>query len=105
MLDIRNPWQQADAATNLAAHMGVFELADSAGEVVYVGYAGASSRFGLRSEVQAALASQANARAFRCEVNTAYLTRFQELVMLHRSRGSDPALPDTPLRFGTLRPA
>ena len=85
--------------------MGVFELGDENGEVLYVGCAGGESRYGLRSEILAMVESLPAATAYRCEVNTAYLTRFQELVMLHRSRGADPQIPHTPLTFGRLKPA
>lgn len=104
MLDIRNPWQPVTTASDLAAHMGVFELADAAGAVLFVGYAGGNSRYGLRSEVQAALATYPQAVSLRFEVNTAYLTRFQELIMLHESRGTPVERPETPLTFGTLQP-
>ena len=105
MLDIANPWQPLSAAASLGGHLGVFELADAHGDVLYVGYAGAQSPFGLRSAVQSSREDVPAATQFRTEVNTAYLTRFQELVMLHRARGADPQLPATPMTFGRLKPA
>lgn len=91
-------WRAAADAGALACHMGVFELADASGTVVFVGFAGSRSRFGLKSEVAAALAGCADATAFRCEVTTAYLTRYQELLMRHRAEygrlpAANPAMP------------
>jgi len=65
--------------------MGVYELADATGAVLRIGYAGGRSRFGLRGEIAAAASALAGARAFRYEVTTAYLTRYQELLMLHQA--------------------
>ena len=61
--------------------MGVFELADDGGEVVFIGYAGGRSLFGLRGELDA-MRGRSRASLFRYEVNTAYLTRYQELLMV-----------------------
>lgn len=84
-VDLDKPWQACSGAGALPGHMGVFQLADGAGAVVYIGYAGGRSRFGLRGEVEAA-AARLGAVSFRCEVTTAYLTRYQELLMVHRAR-------------------
>lgn len=65
--------------------MGVFELADDQGRVVFVGYAGGRSRFGLRGEITSAFDTVAGARQYRYEVTTAYLTRYQELLMTHQA--------------------
>ena len=44
------PWQalSAEQVGKIASHMGVYQLADSNDEVVYIGYAGGASPFGLR---------------------------------------------------------
>jgi hypothetical protein len=90
----------------LPGHMGVFELADAGGEVVYIGYAGGRSLFGLRGEL-GALLNVSGASQFRTEVNTAYLTRYQELLMAFMAdHGRLPAENDadkTP-RLGRLSP-
>ncbi len=66
-------WQAVDADTlgALPGHMGVFELADAGGAVLYIGFAGGRSRFGLRSEIAEAAARVPAASQFRLEVNTA----------------------------------
>lgn len=60
----------------------MFELADDADRVIFIGFAGGRSLFGLRGELDDLLAST-KATQFRYEVNTAYLTRYQELLMVH----------------------
>lgn len=60
--------------------MGVFELADSTERVVYIGTAGANSRFGLQGELRSSLGLAA---MFRYEVTTVYLTRQRELLMVY----------------------
>lgn len=52
--------------------------------VVYIGYAGGRSLFGLRGELDA-LSHHSSATRFRCEVNTTYLTRYQELLMIFQA--------------------
>ena len=103
-LAIRNAWQPIQVVPDLPGHMGVFELADADGLVLYVGYAGGQSRFGLRSAIAEALAQCSGAKQLRFEVNTAYLTRYQELVMLHQAAGREPARPKTHISFGKLNP-
>jgi hypothetical protein len=102
------PWQAlGEAAVRaLPGQLGVFELADAEGRVLAVGYAGGRSLFGLRSAIEAAAARHRGACRFRYEVTMQYLTRYQELLMLHLAdRG---ALPDgnaaESLRLGRLSP-
>jgi len=68
----------------LSGNLGVFELADEKGTVVYIGYAGGRSLFGLKGEL-AACREQTSGTQFRVEINTAYLTRYQELLMIHKA--------------------
>jgi len=64
--------------------MGVFELADEADNILFVGYAGGRSLFGLRGELASALRNS-RATRYRYEVTTAYLTRYQELLMVYEA--------------------
>jgi hypothetical protein len=74
----------------LKGELGVFQLGNAAEEVIYVGYAGSRSQFGLRGEIGKHLK---NAPLFRIEVTSAYRTRFQELLMVHHADfGSYPSL-------------
>lgn len=100
------PWQDLSEVERLPGHMGVFQLADARGRVIYIGYAGGRSLFGLRGEVAGAVARLPEARTCRVEVTTAYLTRWQELLMVHRSDfGTLPTGNDPVPGLGRLHPA
>jgi len=81
------PWLAIDATAlgRLPGQLGVFELADASGRVIFIGRADARSLFGLRSEVARHAGAIAAARWFRYEVTTAYHTRHLELLMAHRA--------------------
>ena len=90
----------------LAGELGVYQLADSEGRIVRIGYAGGRSLFGLRGELRAALAAGEAAR-FRTEVTSQYLSRYEELLMVHKADFGD--LPagneaDSRRRLGRLSP-
>ncbi len=71
--------------STLAGHLGVYQLADASGDIVYIGVAGGRSPHGLKGELTQALqAPPAGARQFRCEVNMAYHTRYMELLQVYR---------------------
>ena len=77
------PLEESEVAA-LPAQLGVYQIAEADGEVVRIGYAGGKSLFGLRGEIE----REATARAgkpglFRCEVNMQYMSRYQELLMVH----------------------
>jgi hypothetical protein len=78
------PWRDLDAKTvaGLAGELGVYQLADEEGRILRIGYAGGRTLFGLRSELAAALA-QGGAAKFRTEVTAQYMSRFEELLMVH----------------------
>ena len=90
-LHLDKPWLplSAERVAKLSGQMGVFQLADETGRVVYIGFAGGKSLFGLRSELQKRLGS---ASQFRYEVNNQYQTRWRELLMLHQA--ANGALPE-----------
>jgi hypothetical protein len=105
---LTKPWQPlSDAAiAALPGQLGVFELADDGGRVLYIGYAGGRSLFGLRGEVARAHARVPDARRFRCEITMQYLTRHQELLMLHVADhgGLPQGNRGEALRLGRLSP-
>jgi len=69
----------------LSGHLGVYQLADAAGEIVYIGVAGGRSLFGLKGALTEVLhAPPAGAMQFRCEVTMAYHTRYLELLQAYR---------------------
>jgi hypothetical protein len=105
---MEKPWRELNAANvaALAGELGVYQLADAEGRIVRIGYAGARTLFGLRSELEAALKAGEAAR-FRTEVTSAYLSRFEELLMVHAAdHGELPAgnAADARRRMGRLSP-
>ena len=72
-----------DQAIDLVGgNLGIFELADQNDAVLFIGYAGGKSLFGLRGVLQA-YKPKTSATRFRIEINAAYLTRYQELLMTY----------------------
>ena len=71
----------------IPGQLGVYQLYDSQGDMIYIGYAGGHSLFGLRSELEKHLcvplkSQKLQPQSFCFEVTTAYLTRYQELLMV-----------------------
>jgi hypothetical protein len=85
-LRLEKPWRELNEGeiAALPGQLGVFQLANPAGEVVYIGYAGGRELFGLRSAIayHHRLAT-GGATRFRYEVNMQYQSRYRELLMLH----------------------
>ena len=105
-LRLSKPWLELNAETvaRVPGQLGVYQLADAQATVLYIGYAGGKSLFGLRSEIQRHLAT-APAVLFRFEVNMQYLTRYKELLMLHKADHVQlPAMnaAEPPVRLGRL---
>ena len=105
------PWQTLEEAyTRLRGNMGVFQLADEAGEVLYIGFAGGGSQYGLGGEVRSLAAQISAAAQVRWEVTTAYQSRYRELLSVHQAdHGALPKhnleLNHLPVRLGRLSPA
>ena len=78
------PWRPLAEAKALPGQLGVFELGNDAGEVVYIGAAGGHTLFGLRSAVTQK-GAELGASSFRVEVTSAYHTRRLELLMVYRA--------------------
>ena len=99
------PWQDIKTALpHIYGHLGVFELGDGRGKSLYIGYAGGNSTFGLRGEIQTAFSVIPNARQIRVEITASYLSRYRELLMLHKAHHGElpPENPNIPL--GRLSP-
>ena len=107
---MEKPWLALtpEAVKALPGQLGVYQLADAEGRVVYIGFAGGRSLFGLRSELERALKERPGGAArFRTEVNQQYTSRHLELLMLHvADYGSLPVVNagDPPVRLGRLSP-
>ena len=105
---LTKPWRALEASevARLPGQLGVYHLADRAGAVLFIGFAGGRSRFGLRGELEAQLARRGPGFRFRVEVNSQYHTRYRELLMLHRAdHGELPPENEAPPGLGRLRPA
>jgi hypothetical protein len=109
-LRLDKPWKPltAETAARLPGQLGVYQVADAAGSVLFIGEAGARSPFGLRSELQRELKERGAGCQFRVEVNQQYRSRWFELLMVHKhDHGSLP--PDNaknpPPVLGKLSPA
>jgi hypothetical protein len=105
---LEKPWRELTAANvaALGAELGVYQLADAEGRVLRIGYAGGRTLFGLRSELAAALAAGEAAR-FRTEVTAGYMSRYDELLMVHKfDHGALPPgnAADARRRLGRLSP-
>jgi len=88
-IEMTKPWRPltAEEVRKLPGQLGVYELGDDEGRVLYVGFAGGKSAFGLRSELENhARAPTGGATRFRYEVNMQYTTRHRELLMAHVAR-------------------
>ncbi len=89
-MPLNKPWQEwrsgREHERRLSNTLGVYEIADEGGEVVYIGFAGGRSLFGLRGELKKHFEGTANAttaergRRFRYEVNMQYMSRFRDLL-------------------------
>ena len=86
-LRLDKPWQPltAETAQRLPGQLGVYQVADAKGTVLFIGQAGARAPFGLRSELQRELAERGTGHQFRVEVNQQYRTRWFELLMVHKA--------------------
>jgi len=105
-LRLQKPWLSgAEALSRVRGQMGVYQLANTAAEVVYMSYAGGHSLGGLRGEIDRSLSEHPEATKVRFEITTSYLSRYKELLMLHQADyGSLPA-HNPRVRLGRLSPA
>lgn len=103
---LTKPWMTiAEALGVLHGHLGVFQLADANGDVIYIGYAGGKSQFGIRAEVAEAAERVPDAVSVRYEITSAYLSRFRELMMVHIADMGAPPVANPPIKLGKLSPA
>ena len=83
---LTKPWLKLDDldSESLPAQLGVFQFADADQRVVFIGYGGGDRLFGLRSAVEAHRAESAPDAVFiRYELTHGYLSRWEELMMVH----------------------
>jgi len=90
-LRMNKPWipLTPESVKRLSGQLGVYQIQDASGEVVFIGYAGGRSLFGLRGELGRQLASRGPGYSFRCEINMQYMSRYKELLMVHTAEHGD----------------
>lgn len=89
---LEKPWIDLakERVAGLRGELGVFQIVDEHGEVIFIGYAGGRSLFGLKGELEAALARYREQKMrFRVEVTSQYLSRYEELLMIHKHDHGD----------------
>lgn len=89
-LSLSKPWiaLTAENIGAVPAQLGVFELGDESETVIKICYAGGREMFGLRSALDDALEDDSSGAApscFRYELTHGYLTRWEELLMVHKA--------------------
>ena len=105
---MEKPWTELTPETvkALPGQLGVYQLADAEGRVVYIGFAGGRSLFGLRSELERALRDRPGGAArFRIEVNQQYTTRLPGAADAARRRPRQPARRQRRRSAGAARAA
>lgn len=89
-MPIRKPWSQptAESIRAIPAVVGVYEIADSEGNLLYIGQAGGREPFGLRTRIAVHFGGddpnpvlRKRAAQFRWEANQQYTTRRLEMLM------------------------
>lgn len=107
------PWLplNAEAVAALPGQLGVFQLANGpvgAEVITRIGYAGGREPFGLRGALATVLDEDHHGAPpvwFRYELTHAYLTRWEELLMVHQAMHGElpPGNQDHPHAVGRLR--
>ncbi len=110
-LRLTKPWIEMteENVAKLPGQLGIYQIGEPDGSIVYIGFAGGRTLFGLRSELERWLALRAGKPScFRYEVNMQYTTRHQELLMLHVAEHGGLPSSNTDVdirRLGRLSPA
>jgi hypothetical protein len=102
--EIEKPWTELTAETirEVPATTGVFQIADEAGRVIDIDYAGALAVFGLREKLTEHLPGDGRTLLFRYEIHSVYLSRFAELLMVARADSGE--LPEAVVKRGVAPP-
>jgi hypothetical protein len=106
---MNKPWipLTREHVSQLSGQLGVYQIQDPSGQVIFIGYAGGRSSFGLRGELERELNSRGPGHSFRYEVNMQYLTRCRELLMIHAADHHELPVDNLKAhspRLGRMRP-
>jgi len=100
------PWAELTevSISALPAQLGVYEIADAAGQIQRIGYAGGTEAFGMRTALERELA--AGGTQYRHEFTHGYMTRWQELLMVFEADHGTlpPGNADMAGKLGRLSP-
>lgn len=103
---LTKPWLPlVPTLPKLGGQLGVFQLANQDDEIIYIGYAGGKSLFGLRSAISQAATEIPKAAKVRIEITSAYLSRFKELLMVHKADFNQLPIHNSDIKVGTLSPS
>ena len=110
-MPLAKPWQDAtpENLQRTPAALGVYEIGGADGALLYIGFAGGRSRYGLRGEITSRIGQSSpsggapDGAKFRYEVNQMYLTRYVEL--LERELKASGGLPPKNLLPGEYIPS
>ena len=94
----------SEAMRRLKGNMGVFQLADSNKEIIYIGFAGAKSYFGLKGEVLKSSEQFDETVFVRWEVTTGYWSRYKELMMIYQFDHEQGPKENKTINLGRLSP-
>jgi hypothetical protein len=103
-MPLNKPWTpyHPENDRQIPGNLGVFEIGDSHGKVLYIGYAGGRTRFGLRESIPAAITANTGAVSYRYEINQMYTSRWIDL--LSRYRNEHGSVPEGNLSSGEELP-
>lgn len=108
---LQKPWRDLDKTevARLGGELGVYQLSNTEGRIVRIGYAGGRSLFGLRGELMNELQRHGTAKfRFRLEITSQYLSRYEELLMIHKADFGELPVENAQehgARVGRLHPA
>ena len=83
---LEKPWQalNSENINRLQGQLGVYQIANEQKEILSINYSGGRSLFGLRGDLLDLLEEKKGEKLyFRYEVNMQYMTRHEELLMIH----------------------
>src|SRR5260221_7035080 len=94
-LRLQKPWLPLteEAVTRLPGQLGIYQIADAAGTILFIGEAGARTPFGLRSELLREALARPAGQQFRVEADMQNHTRLLEPLMVHPAPHRRPPPP------------
>ncbi len=102
---LTKPWRPVDEIEGvLKGHLGVYQLANADDEIVYIGFAGGASLYGLKGEVSERVAELEDATQFRVEITASYMSRWRELMMVHIADTGESPRHNPPVKLGRMSP-